>query len=323
MSKSPFDWQPASSVESLRGRARVVKQLRRFFDERGVMEVETPLLGAYSVSDPYMDAIKAESPSGAAEPYFLQTSPEYAMKRMLAAGFGSIFQICKAFRRAEQGSRHNPEFTMLEWYRPDFDHFDLMAEVSDLLVSVLRCNPCKKITYRQLFEQFLNIDPHIENSESLERITRAHIDVQMHSDNKDDWLNVLMAEIIEPQIGLDAPVSIYNYPSSQCALAKVNVDEQGVLVAERFEVYFRGIELANGYHELTDVDEQRDRFEKDGYRRRQLNRPEVDIDPRFLAALDCGLPDCAGVALGVDRLVMMALGVDSIEQVLSFPRSRA
>jgi lysyl-tRNA synthetase class 2 len=320
---SDLDWQPVSSVEALLGRAKIIEQLRTFFAERSVMEVETPLLGAHSVSDPHMDAIRAESPSGATAPYFLQTSPEYAMKRMLAAGFGSIFQICKSFRQGEQGSRHNPEFTMLEWYRPGFDHFDLMEEVSELFVLVLRCNPCKKITYRKLFEQFLNVDPHSENSASLERIARSHIDVQMQSDNKDDWLNLLLAEVIEPQIGIDSPLFIYNYPASQCALAKVNTDDEGVLVAERFELYFRGMELANGYHELTNADEQRDRFAKDRLLRQQLNRPDVGIDQKFLAALDRGLPDCAGVALGVDRLVMIALGVDSIDQVLSFPSSKA
>jgi lysyl-tRNA synthetase class 2 len=318
-----LDWQPVSSVELLRGRAKIIDELRRFFAERSVMEVETPLLGAYSVSDPHMDAIKAESPFGVAAPYFLQTSPEYAMKRMLAAGFGSIFQICKSFRRGEQGSRHNPEFTMLEWYRPGFDHFALMEEVSDLLVLVLRCGPCKKISYRKLFEQFLNVDPHVENCASLERLARSHMDVQMQSENKDDWLNLLMAEIIEPQAGIDAPLFIYNYPASQCALAKVNTDEQGVLVAERFELYVQGIELANGYHELTNASEQRDRFKQDKHRRQQLGRPDVSIDPKFLAALDRGLPACAGVALGVDRLVMIALGVGSIDQVLSFPSSRA
>jgi len=288
-----------------------------------VLEVETPLVGAYSVTDPHMDAIKTESPFGVPASYYLQTSPEYAMKRMIAAGFGSIFQICKSFRRGEKGSRHNPEFTMLEWYRPGFDHFDLMDEVSELMCMVLSCQPVRQMTYRQLFEQYLNIDPHSENSTSLERIAREKIDIQMQSENKDDWLNVLMTEIIEPQIGIEAPLFIYNYPASQCALAKVVLDGEGVPVAERFELYFRGVELANGYHELTDSNEQRRRFKKDQDLRQRLNRVDIAIDKNFMAAIDSGLPACAGVAMGMDRLIMTALELDTIDDVLSFPIDRA
>ncbi len=318
-----LDWGPVPTIDHLRERAKIIADVRLFFAKRKVLEVETPLVGAYSVTDPHMDAIKTESPFGVPASYYLQTSPEYAMKRMIAAGFGSIFQICKSFRRGEKGSRHNPEFTMLEWYRPGFDHFDLMDEVSELMCMVLSCQPVRQMTYRQLFEQYLNIDPHSENSTSLERIAREQIDIQMQSENKDDWLNVLMTEIIEPQIGIEAPLFIYNYPASQCALAKVVLDGEGVPVAERFELYFRGVELANGYHELTDSNEQRRRFKKDQDLRQRLNRVDIAIDKNFMAAIDSGLPACAGVAMGMDRLIMTALELDTIDDVLSFPIDRA
>ena len=312
------DWQPSADISTLKQRAKILADIRHFFAGREVLEVETPLLAKYSVTDPHMDVISAEHPQGFDDHFFLQTSPEYAMKRLLAAGSGAIFQIAKAFRKGEQGSRHNPEFTMLEWYRPGFTDDELMTEVAELVERVLACKPCERISYRELFQQYLSIDPHKADCQTLEKLARNHLDCQMESDQRDDWLNLLLAEIIEPQLGIDAPVFVEAYPASQSALARVVKNKQGDWVAQRFELYYRGVELANGYYELTDVDELRRRFEQDQVLRKQLQRPYREADHYLLAAMAQGLPDCAGVALGLDRLIMMALGLARIEQVISF-----
>jgi lysyl-tRNA synthetase class 2 len=312
------DWQPSADIATLKQRAKILTSIRSFFAERDVLEVETPLLAKYSVTDPHMDVIRAEHPQGLDGHYFLQTSPEYAMKRLLAAGSGAIFQIGKAFRLGEQGSRHNPEFTMLEWYRPGFTDNELIEEIAELVEQVLGCQPCQRISYRALFQQYLSIDPHRADCQALEKLARDHLDVQMESDQRDDWLNLLLAEVIEPKLGADTPVFIEAYPASQSALARIAEDQYGNLVAQRFELYYRGVELANGYYELTDANELAHRFEQDRVLRQKLQRPDRESDQYLLAAMAQGLPDCAGVALGVDRLVMMALGLDRIEQVLSF-----
>lgn len=320
-------WRPSAALQTLKQRAALMSSLRRFFAEREVLEVETPLLARFGVTDPYMDLLTADNPlhgSGADDGrYYLQSSPEYAMKRLLAAGSGPIYQICKAFRAGEQGGRHNPEFSMLEWYRPGFDHHQLMAEIAELLVAVLDSPEPKKISYGELFEQYLSIDPHCVSIEVLELLARQHLDIQMVSDNRDDWLNLLIAEVIEPKLGFDAPTFIYDYPASQAALAKLSVDQHGRSVAQRFELYINGVELANGYYELTDSVEQRRRMRVEQQQRIALERPQMAADAHLLAALDSGLPECAGVALGLDRLVMLALGCEHIEQVLSFSAARA
>lgn len=288
------------------------------------MEVDTPLLARYTVTDPHMDVLTADNPIGEQQRFYLQTSPEYAMKRLLADDVGAIYQICKAFRRGEHGSRHNPEFTMLEWYRPNFDHYQLMEEVAALLTAVVPgLGDTQTLSYRSLFQQYLQLDPHIVELEHLKDVTNSHIDVQMHSDERDDWLNLLMAEVIEPCLVEQGPTFIVNYPASQAALARVAQDEQGVLVAQRFELYVRGIELANGYFELTDAQELRARFEQEQKKRLVDARPEVASDPYLLAAMESGLPSCAGVALGLDRLLMLAMGVRSIAETMAFPVDRA
>lgn len=297
--------------------------IRQFFSEREVLEVETPLLGRYSVTDPHMAVIEAVSPGLDRAEYFLQTSPEYAMKRLLAAGSGPIYQICKAFRQGEQGSRHNPEFSMLEWYRPGFDHWQLMDEVAELLALVLQVDSCQRLSYRQVFESALGVDPHATNCEQLEELARTHLDIQMDSDSRDDWLNLLLAELIEPTLGQDAPVFIYDYPATQAALARVEVDEAGVPVARRFELYCQGVELANGYFELLDAGEQRKRFQQDQDQRSRMKRPARAVDLNLMAAMEQGLPSCAGVALGLDRLLMLLAGAKHIDEVLAFPIDRA
>jgi lysyl-tRNA synthetase class 2 len=311
-----IDWQPTAPLEALRLRAEILARIRGFFEARGVLEVETPLLGHATVTDPYIESIRAGDS-------FLQTSPEYAMKRLLAAGSGPIFQICKAFRAEESGSRHNPEFTMLEWYRPGFDHHDLMDEVNLLLKEVVGAGDAERETYGALFQRHVGANPHAADAAELERAASAlGVSVAASSSlSREDWLNLLMAHVIEPQLGVEAPAFVYDYPVDLAALARIRPGEPPV--AERFEVYFRGTELANGYHELTDAREQRERFRRDLEKRRALGVDDVEPDERLLAALEAGVPASAGVALGLDRLVMVAASARSLRDVLSFPSDRA
>lgn len=319
-----FSWQPSASLENLQLRARIMQQIRSFFEARGVLEVETPLLMHTSVTDPFIASIPSlvqSHPSKPTQYYYLQTSPEYAMKRLLASGSGPIFQLSKAFRQEEIGRYHNPEFTMLEWYRPGFDHHDLMNEMDELLQLILNQGMAEKKTYANLFHSFLGIDPHRATLTLLEECARDHhINVNEAVTNCDTWLQLLMSYCIEPHLGEVRPCFVYDFPESQAALARVKAGDPAL--ASRFEVYVRGIELANGFHELQDVHEQRRRFEKNLAERVQLGLPVLPIDELFLAALAQGLPDCAGVALGVDRLVMLAAQAPHIAEVLSFDFSR-
>jgi len=320
------DWAPSAPIANLRRRAEILKQVRQFFAERDVMEVDTPVMSHCAVSDPFIDTIETvfrAYPQAPAHHLYLQSSPEYAMKRLLAAGSGSIYQIGKAFRNGEVGSRHNPEFTMLEWYRPGFDAEQLMAEVEALVCQVLGLEQIEKLSYREVFQRYLSLDPHQATSRQLAEVARQHIDVPYEDDNPDNWLNLLMSHLIEPQLEQHGAVFIYDYPASQAALAKVTNDSQGVPVACRFELFVNGVELANGYHELTDAAEQARRLEFDIQQRRELELPQRPTDQRLVAALESGMPECAGVALGVDRLVMQALASEQIDQVIAFPMSIA
>ncbi|HEX4045147.1 MAG TPA: EF-P lysine aminoacylase EpmA [Gammaproteobacteria bacterium] len=314
-------WQPSASLDNLRKRAAIFAKIRQFFAERGVLEVETPLLCHTSVPDPYIQSIPTmlqQQP----HPYYLQTSPEYAMKRLLAAGSGAIYQISKAFRQEEVGRWHNPEFSMLEWYRPGFDHHALMQEMDLLLQVVLATPPAEKVTYAQLFMTGLDLDPHRADLTTLANCAaQQQLVVAGEVNDKDTWLQLLMSHSIEPQLGKDCPCFVYDFPASQAALARIQPGPPAV--AARFEVYFRGIELANGFHELQDAAEQRTRFEKNLLDRQQLGLALLPIDELLLAALTQGLPDCAGVALGLDRLVMLAIGSTHIAEVVSFDFSRA
>jgi lysyl-tRNA synthetase class 2 len=316
-------WQPTASIANLQCRAALLATLRRFFAERDVLEAETPLLAQYSVTDPHMHAISAANPCDDGAAFYLQTSPEYAMKRLLAAGSGAIYQICKAFRRGETSRRHNPEFTLLEWYRPGFDYQQLMMEVADLLQAVGINERCTTISYRELFQQQLAIDPHHADSDALRQLTQRYIDTAMLSDNRDDWLHLLMAEKIEPTIGLDAPVLLYDYPASQAALAVIAEDARGTLVAQRFELYYRGVELANGYQELCDAELLQQRLCNEQRQRRESGRSFIEVDDYLLAAARHGIPECSGVALGIDRLLMALLKVDNIDQIIALPSDRA
>jgi EF-P lysine aminoacylase GenX len=394
-------------MEALCIRAEVFSKIRAFFAERGLLEVETPLLASAPVTDLHLAALSTcyRGPGyDGGRRLWLQTSPEFAMKRLLAAGSGPIYQLCKAFRDGEAGSRHNPEFTILEWYRPGWDHHRLMDEVAELFAVVLgsgggdrvdntrlvggvfrprdqpvegrhrdpaashleghddahvrdavdrgsgsgsgsgsgnepipygddgvkpsrphalKSGRAEWLTYAEAFQRHIGIDPHTASSADLasrsaELLNGPPPDL---GDDRDAWLDLLMSHAVEPELGRGGPTFIYDYPASQAALAKIRAGTPPV--AERFEAWIEGVELANGYHELTDPAEQRTRFETDLAARRDRDLPEVPVDHRLLAAMEHGLPDCAGVALGVDRLVMLAAGADRIDEVIAFPIDRA
>lgn len=320
-----FDWQPTAPLSNLKLKAQILKKIRRFFEEREVMEVETPLLCHSSVTDPMLKSFETTlsfSHAAQGEKLFLQTSPEYAMKRLLAANSGSIYQICKAFRNGEVGKKHNPEFTILEWYRVGFTHFDLMDEINLLLQEILQTKNAERISYLELFDKYFSINPHTCSIEQLKTLAlKNNIIFESHSSEKDVWLDLLLTHIIEPELGMQHPIFVYDYPGSQAALAKIRF-EQGYPVGERFEVYYKGMELANGYHELGDADEQLARFEEDNRVRNQLNLPIIPIDHYLLSALPF-FPDCAGVALGLDRLACLASTSEQISEVIPFPIGRA
>jgi lysyl-tRNA synthetase class 2 len=256
------------------------------------------------------------------QPRYLQTSPEYAMKRLLAAHGEPVFQIGKAFRDGEAGARHNPEFTLLEWYRPGVGHHQLMDEVTDLVRLCLGERPLHKRSYRQLFLELLEVDPFTASIDQLEAVARKHLDPGTLSGDRDLWLDLLMSHLIEPQLAAPGMCFVYDYPASQAALSRL-VPADDVIVGQRFELYVDGMELANGYFELTDADEQRQRFEQDNLRRREHGLSERPLDERLLAAMSHGLPSCSGVALGVDRLLMLVTGVTDIREVLAFDWERS
>lgn len=312
-----MDWQPSASLAALRARAELLARVRAFFATRGVLEVETPLLCSSGITDPAIEPLTVDRGDSLSSPRYLQTSPEYAMKRLLAAGSGPIYQIARAFRDGEAGSRHNPEFSLLEWYRPGLDHHQLMAEVAELLIHCLGPRPIEYHAYRALFRAELGLDPLTASQQELERVARSAIDVGALSGDRDMWLDLLMSHRIEPALAGRGLCFVYDYPASQAALARIE-EKDGQPVAQRFELYVDGVELANGYCELTDADEQRQRFLADNERRRQRGQPRRPLDELLLAALAAGMPACSGVALGFDRLLMLASGEGDIRQVLAF-----
>jgi len=325
------DWRPTAALDTLRLRARLLATVRAFFAARGVLEVETPCLGAAAVTDPHLHSIAARLGGvGAGGPerlLYLQTSPEYAMKRLLAAGSGPIYQLARAFRDGETGRHHNPEFTLLEWYRPGFDHHRLMDEVEELVGALLDAPPAERLTYAEAFRSRAGVDPFADPVERLAEAAgeEAGGGVPDLGEDRDGWLDLLMAVSVAPALGRGRPAFVHDFPASQAALARVRepIPEGGPAVAERFELFVEGIELANGFHELADPAEQRRRFEADLARRRARGLPEPPIDERLLAALATGLPDCSGVALGFDRLVMLAAGAGALAEVVAFPVDRA
>jgi len=306
----------------MRKRAALLSALRQFFSDRAILEVETPLLCRSGITDPAIEPFVVQNGDSLQQPRFLQTSPEYAMKRLLAAWGEPIFQISKAFRNGEAGSRHNPEFSLLEWYRPGFDHHQLMAEVADLVRICLGERALQKYSYRQLFQDRLQVDPFAATIAELQTIARRHLDPGTLSGDRDLWLDLLMSHVLQPQLGQGTMCFVYDYPVSQAALARV-VQADELSVGQRFELFVDGMELANGYCELTDAAEQRQRFERDNALRRERGQCVRPVDELLLAALAHGLPGCSGVALGIDRLLMLATGASHIRDVLAFDWERS
>ena len=313
-------WYPSTNHEMLIQRANILKQIRHFFDSRRLLEVETPLMSRATITDPHLEGFPVMVGQ---EQAYLQTSPEYAMKRLLAAGFPDIYQLCKAFRVDEAGRYHNPEFTMLEWYRLGFDLHQLMDDVDDLFQTILQCLPAQRITYQDIFAS-LEIDPFKATIADCQQIAikrgMQFSDAVMNS-SKDTWLQLLFSTFIEPDLGFDAPVFVYDFPASQASLARLHPDSPDI--AMRVEVFINGMELGNGFDELQDASLQKQRFEEDNATRTALGLKEKPIDPQLLNALGHGLPQCSGIAIGVDRLIMCALKKQRIEEVLAFDWSRA
>lgn len=314
-------------------RARLLAHARGFFAARGVTEVETPALVRHAVTDPHLANIAACPAGRAGTAWWLHTSPEFHMKRLLAAGAPDIYQICKVFRDGEQGRCHEPEFTMIEWYRRGLDLDGMIAETAALVASLAEAagqatGPVTILRYPELVAEVIGIDP-LESPAALlrERICAAlgpeELDPALAAalgDDTDSWLDLLMGHRVLPSLPADRPAVIRDYPASQAALARL--DPGNPRVALRFELVWRGLELANGYHELADPDEQRRRFAADRARRAALGRPDVRPDLKLLAALDAGLPDCAGVAVGFDRMMMALTGEADIAAVTSFGGER-
>jgi elongation factor P--(R)-beta-lysine ligase len=337
------DFLPTAGWPALRLRDELLRRLRAFFHERAFLEVETPLLSADVVVDRHLDpfavdisgaGLARQPREGTAAPAdrhatrWLQTSPEFAMKRLMAAGGEAIFQVTRAFRRDEQGPLHNPEFTLVEWYRRGDglrQGIDLLGELCEALLGL---GPATPITYQQAFRHHAGIDPHTAAPAELAAVARERrvlvpdsLAGDLSATARDVWLDLLLVELVEPHLGDAGPVILYDYPASQAALARMRPGPPPV--AERFELYVRGIELANGYHELLDAATLRERNRSNNALRLADGKPALPEDSRLLAAMDAGLPACTGVALGFDRVVMLASGVATVAEVIAFPFDRA
>lgn len=315
-------WQPAVSFEMLLARARLLEKLRKFMNKHGILEVETPILVDAAVSDPHIESFETalQYPGGRhIRKHFLHTSPEYAMKRLLASGSGPIYQICRVFRDNEIGKYHNPEFTMLEWYRPEYDHHQLMDELDELL-QVLNFKPAQKKTYAEVFKEKTDLDPHTTALVELQK-TATDYGYTAQGDERSVLLDFIFSHCVCDHIGHECPHMIYDFPVVQSALARIRHSDPPV--AERFELFIHGLEIANGFHELCDAGEQKKRFVQDNLQREKSGKPEVFIDEKFIEALKYGLPPCAGVAVGVDRLLMAMHHCTDIREVIAFPVDRA
>ena len=319
-------WRPSATREALASRAEILARIRAYFSRHNVMEVDTPVMSRAATTDPAIHSLATtwHGPgSRDGERFYLHTSPEFPMKRLLAAGSGDIYQLCKVFRDYERGALHSPEFTLLEWYRNGFDHLALMDDVERLLTDVLPDNAqpvaVTHWSYRDLFREYTGLDPLAASSEDVAAVLAGNqLDVPVGMDGLPlyAWLDLLMTALIEPRMGRGL-LFVTDFPASQASLARLRADNPQV--AARFEVWLDGIEIANGFHELADSAEQRQRFMRDNERRRRAGLEPVPMDEHLLAALQAGLPDCAGVAVGVDRLLMLASGAKSLDAVQSFP----
>lgn len=315
-------WQATASWDALQQRAKTLSEIRSFFFERDVLEVDTPVLMRGATTDLHLDSIAADvDVAGEKETLYFQTSPEFALKRLVATHHRSVFQIAKAFRNGEAGSRHNPEFTMLEWYRPGLSFQQLMDEVAELVGSLLLLSQVSYHSYRSLFKQYLNLDPFAASLDVLRRACIEHTGCDMSDEPLESCLDLLMSHSIEPSLGQDELTFVYDFPAGQAALSKV-AEVDGALVAKRFELYVSGAEIANGYDELLDAEEQARRFEQDNEARKAYGKPELPWDKKLVAALGAGLPECCGVALGIERLLMVRYGYQNISEVIAFPYAR-
>ena len=322
--QSPMQWRPTATREILMRRAAMLAGVRAFFAARRVLEVETPILSAAAVSDPQLESL-ATRIAGLPGEFYLQTSPEYSMKRLLAAGSGDIYQICKVFRDEERGRWHNPEFTMIEWYRLGFDDAALMDEVEALVGDLLKPQrtlpPAERLNYSTALERHAGVDPFRSSDAALSAAVQRHGIVCDARLDRDAKLDLLMGLVVGPRLGRDRPCFICDYPASQAALARIKPGLPAL--AARFELYLDGVELANGFHELQDAVEQRARFSRDMNIRRERGQVQRPVDEKLLAALEHGMPDCAGVALGFDRLAALALGADALGHAMAFTADNA
>ncbi|MDH3718722.1 MAG: EF-P lysine aminoacylase EpmA [Planctomycetota bacterium] len=322
------DWKPTASWANLRLRNELLQRTRSFFDERNFLEVETPLLSADTTVDRHLDPLSVILPDDPRQPaagrrLWLQTSPEFAMKRLMAAGGQRLYQITRAFRAAERGAMHNPEFTIVEWYRRGDSMQQGMQLLSELADQLLGCGPAAQLSYQAAFLRHAEIDPLTAEAAHFAGLAAANglaVPATL-GDDRDEWLDFLLCELVAPRLTRDVPTIIYDYPASQAMLAAVR--EEDPPVAERFELIYRGVELANGYHELQDTAALRDRVQDANAARTADGKPELPPTSRLLPAMDAGLPDCTGVAVGFDRIVMLAAGASSIDEVVAFPIERA
>ena len=325
------DWKPTASMMALRERAGLLKAIRQYFDSSGVMEVETPMLSSNATVDIYIDSFSTEFEpigGGQLQTYYMHTSPEFPMKRLLAAGSGDIYSMGRVFRNGEAGGRHNPEFTMLEWYRVGMDQQRMMNDVSTLLSSICLFTEARRCSYGELFEEVLDINPYTASDDELDQMVQARVDAGLAGLDRNDCLDLLFSKHIEPTLGamnngkLEG-VFVYDYPASMSALARLRTNAKGEEVAARFELFVNGIELANGYHELLDAEEQEKRFKAEQEKRQERNFDVYPYDQRMVDALKHGMPDCAGVAMGIDRLLMLLMDTRNIADVIAFDFARA
>ncbi|ESK57408.1 EF-P lysine aminoacylase EpmA [Acinetobacter tjernbergiae] len=323
MSQDMKTYQPTCSIDALKARAEMYHKIRQFFAERNVLEVETPVLSQAGVTDVHLASVQVQRHIyGKLNTQYLQTSPEFPMKRLLASGSGAIYQICKVFRDDEHGRKHNSEFTMLEWYRPNLDLKALMHETADLLETCLahRFGEVRPyiLSYKHAFQDRLDINPLQATLKQLkETANRVGLNLDL-GDDRLGYMDLLFSHFVEPSLGFDAPVFLTDFPPEMASLAKVKTDEDGELVAARFEVYIEGLELANAYDELLDADVLAGRFDADNAERAQQGLSVIPTDQYLLAALP-HMPECSGIALGIDRLLMVAMNKMKIDQVITFP----
>lgn len=323
------NWRPTASIDNLKRRHEITQAVRGFFLAQGFWEVETPLLSRDSVVDTHLDPVPVALSWDPARPndgerYYLQTSPEFAMKRLVAAGADAIFQITKAFRLAEAGSQHNVEFTLIEWYRVCDDQAAGMQLLSNLAEATLKRGPALQVSYSQLFQSHLGIDPLTVTSQQLRDIAQQYavsVPESFAEEDVDGLLELLLSELIQPKLGFDRPAILFHYPASQAALARL--DEVDPRVACRFELFVDGMELANGYDELLDAEILVQRNRTNNAAREALGKPPLPEESQLIEAMRAGLPACSGCALGLDRLVMAAIGANSIDEVIPFPTRQA